>query len=272
MQDAAEIPAGVKKLVFPWQQDADNSMQGNCAVGNLKNFLLTSLNAGRGVHVETLLTVTGAMAGFAAQQAAFEEKKKQGQQQIKMVFKLSELAQFAQEDLISVHCDDGHVYFFGDALNAYLLPQKGGSEFTLWSICAGAALAAGIKVADLPNVGSIFSHVAGMVGKADYGKLRPIPRHEAHMTPRQSLLKYWAHVHAILIQTKPFGANGPELPPLAAKYWPAVVATVAQSFITMSKDALSPAISLLILMESAVLMSKLDPVAIPNPKQPFKIN
>jgi len=272
VQDAAANPAGVKKMTFPWQQDADNSVQGNCAVANLKNFLLTTLNSDKGVHVETLLTVTGAMAGFAAQQAAFEEKKKQGQRQIKMVMKLSELAQFAQEDLISVHCDDGHVYFFGDALNAYLLPQKGGSEFTLWSICAGAAVGAGLRPADLPNVGSIFSHVAGMVGKPDYGRLRSIPQHEPHMTPRQALLKHWAPVRAVLTHTKPFGANGPELTPLAAKYWPAVIATVAQSFITMSKDALSPAISLVILMESAVLMSKLDPVAIPSPKQPFKIN
>jgi hypothetical protein len=56
---------------YPWQPES--TITGNLAIGNLRDNLLKRSKTERGTHAETLLTAVGALAGFAAQNAALTQ-------------------------------------------------------------------------------------------------------------------------------------------------------------------------------------------------------
>ena len=114
--------------------------------------LMNGMNSDRGVHVESLLCALGALAGYSCQANLRAQAVAKG---------LPETSAF-----VTVSGNDGRTYFFGDPLNQALAE----SQYSVWSLAGGAAQNNGCMT--LPDINSIFTHVASSVGGDSFG----IPR------------------------------------------------------------------------------------------------
>jgi hypothetical protein len=225
-------------VALPWMPDGE--IEANIAIGSLRDSLLGWLTTERGVHVETLMTVVGALAGFAAQHAVWEQLRTAGKPLAK--------------DAFGVATASGEKFYFGDLLNGYLIPE-GARDWTLWGFAAAAAVEAGLPEADLPDYADMFRHVTSTIGTADFGIPRSPPEHRPHILPRAALGMFWPRTVFILLRTD---GPGPDPKGVAPEHWTAILALVAHQYILMSKDVLDPGLCLRMLMESAIAMSKID--------------
>jgi hypothetical protein len=207
--------------------------------------LMAALKTQRGIHTETLMAVVGALAGFAAQNAALTS--------ITAPIPSTKPRSFA-----IAQPKGGGIFLFGDAINAFLFPEAG-SVLPLAALVAGAALSAGAKQEELPNVGEIASHIASVIGSPEFGKLRVPPGVAPQIEPVAALLKFWPQTVAILTRPpiKPLFLN--QEAPLQEIHWPIILGLVASQVIKMSQNALHARISAALVMESAVITSKIDP-------------
>jgi hypothetical protein len=231
---------------YPWQPQS--TITGNLAIGNLRENLLKSLKTERGIHTETLLTAVGALAGFAAQNAALNQVTSPDP----TLPKLSIAIALGR---------GGEKYVFGEAVNIYLYPEPK-STLPLGAIVAGAAVQAGVSPADLPNYNDIAKHFATVVGTPEFWRLRAPKDHQPHLPPLELLRKVWPLTHDVLRLPLPKGIPPDREPPLKEIHWPIIVSLVASQFIAMTKDILNPGIGAALVMESAVITSKVDPETI----------
>jgi hypothetical protein len=145
------------------------------------------------------------------------------------------------------------------AINGFLFPEEG-SVLPLAALNFGPAVKAGVAEADLPNLGNMASHVATVVGSAaEFGKLRVRPGVEPHCQPLAALNKFWPDTRDMLARppVKPlFGRREGSLQEI---HRPMVLGVVASQCIAMTKQTLNPSIGAAIVMESAVITSKIDP-------------
>jgi len=227
---------------YPWQPGSSET--GSRAIGDLGVGLMNSLKTSRGIHAETLLTVTGALAGFAAQNAALNL--------------ITSPTTGKPRSLAVASTKSGEVFLFGDTINAFLFPEPG-SVLPLAALVAGAAIKAGVSEKDLPNTGEMAAHVASVVGTAAFGELRARPGVEPHFQPLVALSKFWPQARDILARPpvkrlfrRPEGS-------LQEIHWPIVVGLVASQYIAMTKQALDPSVSAALVMESAIITSKVHP-------------
>jgi hypothetical protein len=230
---------------YPWQPGS--SKTGNRAIGDLGVGLMNSLKTARGIHAETLLTVIGALAGFAAQNAALN------------LIASGAASAAKPRGLAVVSAKSGEIFLYGDAINVFLFPEPG-SVLPLAALVAGAAMRAGVKEVDLPNTREIATHVASVVGSgAEFGKLRVRPGIEPQLQPLAALIKFWPKTRDVLARppVKPLFRRQESL--LQEIHWPIVLGLVASQYIAMTKQALNPSISAALVMESAVITSKIDP-------------
>src|SRR5690348_5312014 len=70
MAEAANAPR-IESVGYPWAGTGDE-IAVNLAIGSLRDSLIKWLTTERGVHAETLIVATGAIAGFAAINAVRE--------------------------------------------------------------------------------------------------------------------------------------------------------------------------------------------------------
>jgi hypothetical protein len=145
---------------YPWQPDSTKTALR--AIGDLGVGLMNALKTQRGIHTETLMTVTGALAGFAAQNAA---------------------------------------------LNSLRVP---------------------------PGVAP-------------------------QLEPLAALRKFWLQTLNILTRPPIKQLFRRQEVPLQEIHWPIILGLVASEFMRMSKSSLHPRISAAIIMESAIITSKIDP-------------
>jgi hypothetical protein len=260
----AETVNLTRSVTLPWE-DTDDEVATNLAIGSLRDSLMMWLSGERGVHAETLLVATGALAGFAAQTAAFVRVAKRD-------FPLPEghgsippeaLSQYLRSRglLVLVTTKAGERFYFGDLINGYLV-QQSTSDYPLWGFVAAAAIAAGVKPEELPDYVAMFRHASATVGTPQFGVMQVAGDHQPHLAARQALDLFWPRARAILARTDgPGPAQGRSV---RREYWPLVVAQVARQFVTLSKDTLDPRIGLALLMEAAITMSKVDPVTVPQ--------
>jgi hypothetical protein len=232
-------------VTLPWMPNGE--IEANLAIGSLRDSLLSWLTTARGVHVETLMTVVGALAGFAAQQAVWDQLRKAGRPFAKDAFGVAATA-------------SGEKFYFGDLLNGYLIPE-GARDWTIWGFVAAAAVEAGLPEAELPDYADMFAHVTRTIGTKDFGVPRVPDDHRPHILPKAALEMFWPRAKFILERAD---GPGPDPKGVAVEHWPAVIGLVARQCVLMSKDVLDPALSLRLVMESAIPMSKVDPETVPN--------
>src|SRR6185312_3502419 len=73
---AAAQTGKVMTVKLPWEPKGTTAA--NLAMHYVETLLMNALKTERGVHVETLLTAVGALAGFSAQHAIWESLVKPG--------------------------------------------------------------------------------------------------------------------------------------------------------------------------------------------------
>ena len=254
---------------YPWEGTGDEIVV-NLAIGSLRDSLMKWLTTERGVHAETLLVLIGAIAGFAAQTAALERMNKRDVPLPagfdKTVPREAFNTYLRDAGLILIgSTKDGQHFYFGDLINGYLVQQKTTVDHSLFAILAAAAIEAGVKANQLPDMPELFRHVASSVGKPDYGILRPPRPLDPHYTPRAALDEFWPGVKFIFERTDGQGVvDGIRGESVKPEYWPLITALVARQFLLMAKDTIEPRIALALMMESAIVTSKVDPKTVPQ--------
>src|SRR5712691_4300256 len=150
--DAGAGEATRARRAWPWEPD--QSVAVNLAVGSLQKFFVKSLAKGNSLQVETLFSTVGALTGFAAQHAVRQECLASGRAEA--------------EVLVTVETAGGERFYFGDRLNAILVPSRV-DDLTVWSVVAGEAMRLGAAKGDLPDGMQIFERVAKSVGTPGFG-------------------------------------------------------------------------------------------------------
>jgi hypothetical protein len=230
----------------PWGPEDD--VVANQAIGNLRNFLLTTVKTDRGIHAETLIVAAGALTGYAAIHTVFEAYVKRGR---------------AGTGVTEVKAKDGQTYYFGDLVNSFLVGSAGTASrpFFVWGYLAGIAINSGVPGNELPDINEMFQRATSTLGTPDFG----IPRMPAHLkpilTPRQAVERLWPAVRTLLSRTDGPGAQGRALD---VEHWPIVCAVVTQQLINQVKGVLDVKAALRMAMESAIYMSKIDPKTVPQ--------
>lgn len=198
--------------------------------------LIAELKADGGVQIETLFATLGATAGFACQMAMREllhlgEKNRQ------------------RALLMEVETKSGDKYYFGDALNAYILrpPDQGHS---IWVMVASALHKLGHPVFDIKP---LIQHVAQQVGSPTYGRPTIEAAHMPHNHPLDLLWKYWHVVRATLVINK-----------LKPTVWPLALGLCIQVLMVQHARILSPSIAARLVMETVLSMSHIAPSQIPH--------
>ena len=230
--------------ILLWESDQD--VAARRAIDGLVNFFPKSLACNERLHVETLYCVIGALAGFAVQHAVRQENVASGKATEAEVFAIAQGA-------------DGQRYYFGDRINALLVPASLGS-IAIWSILAGEALRLGADMADLPDCPEISERTARSIGTAGFGIPELPPNHKPALTPRRAIEIFWPAISNGFSRAP--ATPVAEFKLLAPRYWPLALATVAASYMPKTTPPLAPALAVKIFMEAAIPMSKIDQGAV----------
>jgi hypothetical protein len=201
----------------------------------IADWLMRELKDQRGIHCETLLTVIGALAGYAAQQALWEGMVKPGKLAIAQAFRV-------------VETPSGATYFFGDTLDSLLISMEP-KHVSVWKIVAGGVLATGGE--HLPNVNDLLRHSAATAGTSAFGLPRLPDDHLPSILPRAALERFWPDARMLLALSEPL-------------QWPLLMAHAAQKLMLAMKGSIAPDLAVKIVMEAAVPMSRVDPTTVPN--------
>jgi hypothetical protein len=189
--------------------------------------LMASMKNAHGVHVESLLCVLGALAGYACQA------------EVRAIAQAKALPDTAVFQIVAAA--DGRRYYFGDLLNQPLL----NAQPSLWGMAGASALQAGATA--LPDPHELFRHVAASVGNAGFGIPRVPAKHKAGDTPLGYLKQLWPALFPLVQSICPQPA-----------LWPVVFGVAIQRTIDASKDVIDGGMAFTIAMEAAVPMSKVE--------------
>jgi hypothetical protein len=190
--------------------------------------LFTAMSAEKAIHLESLLSALGALAGYACQMSVREAYVVQQGRPEKEVF------------IVVKSKENDVTYFFGDLLNKPLAE----SRYSVWSLASGAAQKLGLQ--QLIDLHDIFKHVTETLGSSEFGVPRIEIEHRAKETPMNYVSFLW-----------------PKLFPLAQGFCkdpsdlPVVFGVAIQEILFASKGLIEPQLALRIVMESAVPMSKI---------------
>ena len=265
MAQAANAPR-TETVRYPWT-GTDDEIVVNLAIGSLRDSLMKWLTTERGVHAETLLVSIGAVAGFAAQAAALERMNKRDVPLPagfdKTVSRESFNTYLRDAGLMLIgSTKDGQVFYFGDLINGYLVHQATTVNYHLFGILAAATAEAGAKYETLPDPIPMFRHASRTIGTPEYGILNPPKPLSPHMTPRAALNKFWPVVTYVFERKHGLSpAKGRSVRP---EYWPLMTAIIARQFLLWAKDTIDPVVAVGLIMESAIVMSKIDPATVPQ--------
>ncbi len=229
-----------------WPWEPDQSVAAQLAIGSLLKFFPKSLAQNGRLQVETLFCVVGALTGFAAQYAVRQEHIASGNAKEAEVF-------------VVAQAPDGERYYFGDRLNAILVPEALESRAVL-SILGGEALKLGAAKEELPDCHEIFERTAKSIGTPAFGVPELPPGHKSFLMPRRAVEIFWPSVRTVFTREPVVPVAGFKL--VEPRHWPLVLAAVAASYMAATKQSLPPALALKIFMEAAIPMSKIDQTAV----------
>ena len=223
------IIAGLKKAIAE-KKTKDPLIGMKMGAEEMNQNLIRMLKDDKGVHIESFIAILGSLAGFSCQMSL-----RGGDPKAKIKGEIAE-----------IKGKNGRTYYAGDALNAPLVE----GTHSIWSLAAGGAQSVGCK--DFPDLSELFKHVIDTIGGEQFGLPRYPKGHEAAWdTPENWVRSAWPKLSPML----PVFCD-------SASEWPVLFALAAHNAIIMGKGALDPALSLKILMEAAVPMSKVEPMEV----------
>jgi len=182
----------------------------------------------KGVHIESMLCAFGALAGYSCQAGVRQ-------------LLVHENGINEKEAFVIVDCADGRKYFAGETLNKPLVE----SQYSVWALAGGAAQHLGAE--NLIDIGEIFKYVIQTVGSEKFGILRISEDHKPGDLPCNYLKYLWPAIFPVV---KQFCSAPVE--------WPILFGLAIQEVMYSGKDVIAPLQALMIVMESAVPMSKVD--------------
>lgn len=191
--------------------------------------LCAALKNEKGVHVETLLAILGALGGYSCHQAIHEEFVQKSKHQEKDVFMI-------------VVDKNGKKYYYGDSVNKLLLEN----QYSIWSLVA--AMSTHLTPEALPDISEIASHVAGTIGEPEFGIPRIPDEHKSGDIPVNYVKNLWEN----LFPTVNSFCDYPNQRPL-------LFGLAIQQVMNMGKDVIAPNVAAKIVMECALPMSKIGP-------------
>ncbi len=199
------------------------------------NLLLQEYTArfkdGKGVHIETMLCILGALSGFGCQMGIREALIRTNKAK-------------ENELLIEVKTSDGQKFYYGDFLNEPIFSTKQG-RISVWSLVGGAAQAEGAK--ELPDINEIAKYYVDKLGSKEFYVPNLPEEHFPRILPFEAL-GYWSTTRTLQILYK--------VDPL---HWGWTYALAAHKLIRQTKGILDSALAAKIVMEAAIPMSKIDP-------------
>lgn len=195
--------------------------------------VMETMHDDKKVHIESLLTLLGALAGFACQMRA--------RAQIHMKPPPNGV------EIVRVDCNDGATYFMGDAINRPLAE----GQYSVWSLICGAAENNGATPQDRPDLHELFTYVTSTLGTPAFGQPRLPGGFPASDTPFNYLKHFWSALQPIVER---YCASPAE--------WPILYAGAIQDVIDQASATTPGYIAVAIVMESAIPMSKIDPALI----------
>jgi hypothetical protein len=205
---------------------------------DIVDWLMVELRDGRGVHCETMLTVLGALAGFAAQQSVWSATMAAGI--------------MPQQAFTVMRTKSGESFYFNESVNQLLVSTREGTA-SVWQLVGEIAQRAGAQ--QLPDLMAMFKHTSSVIGTDQFGIPRLPQQHMPRYLPREALNRFWPKARALMEHTKP-------------ELWPMWLGMAAARTIMVMKDACAPELACTIVMEAAVPMSKVDPATVPKQSQP----
>ncbi|HEX4442199.1 MAG TPA: hypothetical protein VHZ81_01390 [Galbitalea sp.] len=190
----------------------------------LLEHLMNELATGKGIHLESILSALGALAGRACQVAALEG------------FARQELG-YAGLSLATVTGTDGSEYYFGDAINRPLTERP----YSVWDLVAAEAARLG---ATLPDMAELFQHNAAMVGQPSYGVPRWAP--ETFGEAPQTYLPLWDRYLPLIRKSAP-----------KTQLWPVVCGIAVQQLFQKLVGQFDLGVQTRVVMDCAIAMAKL---------------
>jgi hypothetical protein len=239
---------------LPWKDDAINYIGCNFAYGDLSNNLPRLLTVNGRVHAETFVAASGAIAGFAAQQALLAQK--QG-------FSIDALNESSlDEGLFIVRSPRGDRYIYGDHLNEMIFcKEQPPTQITarLWEWATAGAVAAGLDKSAMPDTMTMWQHVNRSI-EGDMEGMPSVPKeHWPHLAPVPLMELLWPTAK-LFLTGKGSGAQAPPgIVVVEPRWWPSITGMVASAAIQQVHSVLNPRTALIIAMETAIFTLKVDP-------------
>ena len=201
----------------------------------LKGFLANGYTDERGIHLESVLSATAALAGYAALQAALTMIRDEN----------SEAKEFPQAHKIETA--SGEVFLMVELANQLVARGEGLERLSILTLVSSGGLRAGAK--RLPNMVEIFKRNAQFIGSADYPPLTVPAQHRPPENARVALRRWWPMVVKVF-STDPLRGLHPI-------NWVFALGNLAGEWIETGKNVLDPEIAMQLAMETAVATSKL---------------
>lgn len=246
----AVMPAYAAHMM-PWRS-SELDAAACVAIDRIRNLLIDAV-ACHGAHAGTLLAATGAIAGFAAQFAVWENIIRPGKGRLQ------------RELQVMSNGKDGQRYFYGPATYGFLVPRENGGP-SLYEILVDGAVRAGARRQDMPEVLKIIERVAKAFDSGvDFGNPETPHEHRPVIAPRLMLERLWPEAKSILCESK--GLHVDRIP---VEHWTLVLGLVAQQIIQLMRGVIAPHLAVSMLTETALAMSMVDPKTVP-PLEPEPI-
>lgn len=228
---------------FPWEPESVN--RANLVTTGVRQLLTQKIPA-MDIRAQSLLVAAGALAGFAAQNSALEQGE--------LLTARRDLV--APESLILGKSKAGQRFLAGRWINAALLLGYG-HAFPLQRFVVQAASQAGVTRTDFDDYWEVERKISKAAIEAEIGKLEPSEGRAPLARPQDLLRVLWPAARRIIIAPMPMELG--DEPPLHEAHWAPILGVVAARLITQTAKIVPPKLAAGLVMEGAIIASKLDP-------------
>jgi hypothetical protein len=243
-QNAPGSPARQER--FPWEPESVN--RANLATAGVRQLLVQKIPA-TDVRAQSLLVAAGALAGFAAQNAALEQGE--------LLTARRDLV--APESLMLRKSKDGQLFLAGRWINAALLLGYGHGS-PLQRFVVQAASAAGVKRTEFADYWELERKIAKTAAEGEFGRLEASEDRGPLARPQDLLRVLWPAARRILNAPMPMEVG--DEPPLHEAHWSSLMGLVAARLMTQTAQVVPPKLAAGLVMEGAIIASKLDPALV----------
>jgi hypothetical protein len=232
---AAEAPAAPQSIasLFETAPAAPTQASGKVAA-QLIEWLKAELAVEPDMNHATVLTIVGALAGYAAQRAIWEGVVQTGG--------------LSPTDVFEVRTSDAGEKFYFSTETDKLIGSLDPRYLSIWKIITGASKS---STGEHPEVTELLEHCAASVGTPEFGVPRLPDGRTSNVLPREAVNRLWAKARQHLAKTEP-------------TLWPMNIAVAARSLIVSAQRSIPMNVAAKIVMEAAVPMSRLDPATVPR--------